>query len=175
MSNKKARDFEYYIYMTNNDVKTISDEEYFGNLPKKHIGATVLIFNKAKQLLLVKPTYKEGWSIPGGGVEVDETPKETALREIKEELGLDLKSITLVCVAYTPKIGIKPETLQFVFCSNELNEIDINQIYLDEREHSECRFIDIQEADILLNERQKCILPYCIEVIKNKNTVYVEI
>lgn len=161
--------------MTNNEDKTISDEEYFGNLPKKHIGAAVLIFNKKRQLLLEKPTYKDGWSIPGGGVEVDETPKETALREIKEELGLDLNGITLICVAYTPKIGIKPETLQFVFYSNELDEIDINKIHLDEREHDECRFIDIQEADVLLNERQKCILPYCIEAIKNKNTVYVEI
>ena len=161
--------------MANNIEKIISDEEYYGNLPKKHIGAVVLLFDKAHQLLLIKPTYKGGWSIPGGGVEQDETPKATAIREIKEETGLNLKDVFLICVAYTPKSGIKPETLQFIFYSDELNEVDINTIHLDEKEHSEYRFIDTEEADTFLDERQKRILPYCIEAMKNGKAVYIEI
>jgi len=161
--------------MANNIEKIMSDEEYYGKLPKKHIGAIALIFNEKRQLLLVKPTYKDGWSIPGGGVEQDETPKTTVLREIKEEIGLDLNDVVLICVAYTPKSGIKPETLQFIFYGNELNEIDIHKIKLDEREHSEYRLVDVREADALLDERQKRILPHCIEAIKNQKTVYIEI
>jgi len=97
------------------------------------------------------------------------------LREIKEEIGLDLNDVVLIGVAYTPKSGIKPETLQFIFYGNELNEIDIHKIKLDEREHSEYRFVDVLEADALLDERQKRILPHCIEAIKNQRTVYIEI
>lgn len=152
----------------------MSAEEYYSNLPKKHVGASVLIFNKNKQLLIVKPTYKEGWSIPGGGVDVGESPKTAAIREIKEEIGLDLKDIILICVNYTSVQGIKPETLQFVFYGGTLETDEINKIILDKNENSEFRFVEISEANILLNERQKHQLPFCLEAIKNQQAVYME-
>ena len=155
--------------------KLLSDEEYYGNLPKKHIGAGVLIFNKIHQLLIVKPNYKEGWSIPGGGVDTDESPMVAAVRETKEEIGLDLENITLVCIEYTLKKGIKPETLQFIFYGGELDVNEISKISLDKNEHSEFKFVDISEAINLLNERQQYIIPFCIEAIKNKNTAYIEL
>ncbi|MFA6513833.1 MAG: NUDIX hydrolase [Patescibacteria group bacterium] len=155
--------------------KLISDEEYYGNLPKKHIGACVLIFNKNKKLLIVKPTYKEGWSIPGGGVDTDESPKMAAIREVKEEVGLDFKNITLVGVGYTPVQGIKPETLQFVFYSGNLEANEVDKIILDRNEHSEFRFVEISEASILLNEKQKRWLSFYTEKIENKNSIYIEL
>ncbi len=41
-----------------------------------------------EQCLLVKPSYKDHWEIPGGVVEPGELPAETAEREAKEEIGL---------------------------------------------------------------------------------------
>ncbi|MFZ4648723.1 MAG: NUDIX domain-containing protein [Patescibacteria group bacterium] len=155
--------------------KLLSDEEYYGNLPKKHIGAGVLVFNQNHQLLIVKPIYKDGWSIPGGGVDIDETPMQAALRETKEEANLDLKNIVLVCVEYTAKKGIKPETLQFIFNGGELAANEIGKISLDENEHSEFKFVEVSEAINLLNERQQYVIPFCIEAIKNNNTVYIEL
>ncbi len=155
--------------------ESISDEEYYGSLSKKHIGALVLIFNKNQQLLIVKPTYKEGWSIPGGGVDDNESPKIAAVREIKEELGLDLKNITLIGVGYTQVQGIKPETLQFVFNGGELSADEINKIALDKSEHSEFRFVEILEANNLLNERQKHWLTFYTKEIENKNITYIEL
>ena len=133
-----------------------------------------MIFNEKHQLLIVKPSYKDGWSIPGGGVDNDETPKVAAIREIKEEVNLDLNNITLVCVEYTIKKGIKPETLQFIFYGGELSENEINKISLDTNEHSEFKFVDVDEATSLLNERHRYAIPFCIESIKNKNTAYIE-
>lgn len=155
--------------------KLLSDEEYYGNLPKKHIGAGVLIFNKSNQLLIVKPNYKEGWSIPGGGVDTDESPEAAAIRETKEEISLDLQNITLVCVEYTLKKGIKPETLQFIFYGGKLDANEISKISLDKNEHSEFKFVDISEAINLLIERHQYIIQFCIEAIKNKTTVYIEL
>lgn len=155
--------------------KLLSDEEYYSNLPKKHIGAGVLIFNESHQLLIVKPNYKEGWSIPGGGVDIDETPRVAAIRETKEEVGLDLKNIALICVEYTSKKGIKPETLQFIYYGGELDTNDISQISLNTNELNEFKFVEISEASTLLNERLQYVIPFCIEAIKNKNTAYIEL
>ena len=46
--------------------------------------------------VLVEKIYYEGryfYSLPGGGIEEGESPEETALRELKEECGLDGKII----------------------------------------------------------------------------------
>ena len=43
---------------------------------------------------------KEFFSIPGGGIEEDETPEQTVIRELKEECGLDgtiVKPLAILC------------------------------------------------------------------------------
>jgi len=154
--------------------KLVSDEEYYSNLPKKHIGAMVLLFDENNQIFIIKPTYKEGWSMPGGGVDIDESPKSAVIRETKEEIGLELKNIELICVEHTSKKGIKPETLQFIFFGGKLNSKDIDEISLNKNEHSEFQFLDILEATSLLDERQRYRIPFCIEAIKEKTTAYIE-
>ncbi len=154
--------------------KSLSDAEYYSSLPKKHIGAGVLIFDESGRLLIVKPNYKEGWSIPGGAVDDNETPKRTALRETKEEIGLDLHDVSLVCVQYTSPQGIKPETIQFAFYGGILDSAGIASIHLDTDEHSEFKFVEVSEAIDLLEDRVKSRLPSCLEGIKNKTVAYIE-
>ena len=43
------------------------------NPPGRRIGALALIRDDENKVLLVKPTYKEGWILPGGGAEADES------------------------------------------------------------------------------------------------------
>lgn len=46
---------------------------------------------KANKILMIQ-TYRRNryiWEIPGGGIENEETPEEAAIRELKEECGLD--------------------------------------------------------------------------------------
>ncbi|MGQ0631950.1 MAG: NUDIX domain-containing protein [Sporichthyaceae bacterium] len=58
---------------------------------RPRVAAGVLFFDEDGRVLLVKPTYKEGWDIPGGYVNIGETPRQAAVREVKEELGLDIE------------------------------------------------------------------------------------
>lgn len=63
-------------------------------------GVGVVCF-KDDQVLLVKrakPPIRWEWSIPGGGQELGETTRETALRELKEETNIDARLIGLVDV-----------------------------------------------------------------------------
>ena len=40
--------------------------------------------------------YKGGWEFPGGKIEENETPQEALVREIKEELGVEIKVEDLI-------------------------------------------------------------------------------
>ncbi|MFC4336706.1 NUDIX domain-containing protein [Salininema proteolyticum] len=53
------------------------------------IGAECAIFNAAGEMLLVLRLDTSTWCIPGGATEIGELPAEAALREAKEETGID--------------------------------------------------------------------------------------
>jgi len=64
--------------------------------PKVDIRAVV--FNEKGEILLVKEKMDGCWSLPGGWADVGYTPKEIAVKEVKEETGLDVRAIRLLSV-----------------------------------------------------------------------------
>jgi len=55
--------------------------------------ACAVILEKDKKILLCQrkyPPYPEGWTLPSGFLEADETPQQCAIREAKEETNLDI-------------------------------------------------------------------------------------
>jgi len=70
----------------------------------KHLKQAVsgIIFcSEKKKVLLIKRRDIPVWVLPGGGVEVQETPEEAVIREVHEETGLSVKIIRKVA-EYTP-------------------------------------------------------------------------
>jgi 8-oxo-dGTP diphosphatase len=63
------------------------------------VAAGVLFRDAVGRVLLVKPTYKDGWEIPGGYVEAGESPRAAAAREVKEELGLAVHLTEMLVLA----------------------------------------------------------------------------
>ncbi|MGN7408709.1 MULTISPECIES: NUDIX hydrolase [unclassified Sporosarcina] len=61
--------------------------------PPKHIvSAATIVINNKNELLLIKGP-RRGWEMPGGQVEEGESLKEAAIRETKEESGIDIEII----------------------------------------------------------------------------------
>lgn len=58
-------------------------------------GVRVMLIRGGK-ILLVRQTYMDGWFIPGGRIERGETLEQAARREAREEVGAELKSISLM-------------------------------------------------------------------------------
>ena len=63
--------------------------------------AAAMVLFKYQDVLLVKRRFEpriECWSLPAGFIEADETPEQAAIREVKEETGLDVRIKQLVDV-----------------------------------------------------------------------------
>lgn len=68
--------------------------------------AHIAVFNKKKQILLIKRRDIPVWVIPGGRAEKNEKPIDTAIREFLEETGVRLSPSHLLLVAhYTSTIS----------------------------------------------------------------------
>jgi len=62
-------------------------------LPPKHIlSAAAIVVNEKNELLLIKGP-RRGWEMPGGQVEEGESLSQAAIRETKEESGIDIEII----------------------------------------------------------------------------------
>ena len=77
-------------------------QAYDRSLARKRMGAGVLFFDPGERVLLVDSVYKDPWEIPGGVVEANESPGQTAVREVREELGLMLPLGRLLAVDWVP-------------------------------------------------------------------------
>lgn len=70
------------------------------------VGAGAVIFDDDGRLLLMKRTDNGTWCVPGGIVEVTESPAEAVVRETREETGLDVDIVELLDLYYTAPGGV---------------------------------------------------------------------
>lgn len=84
-------------------------------LPVKRVVATVLFTDAAGRVLVVEPTYKPRWELPGGAVEDGESPWTAAAREVVEELGVDRSPGRLLVMDYVPAAGDRSEGIAAAF------------------------------------------------------------
>jgi ADP-ribose pyrophosphatase YjhB (NUDIX family) len=156
----------------------MSDAEYIKNLPKKRMAAGVIFFNEVEEVLIVKPSYKDYWSVPGGVIDRDESPRDTTLREVKEEIGLDLKSMQFLCLDYmspqNSEYSTKDENIQFIFYGGVLTSDDIKRIKLAKEEISEYKFVSKEEAVKMVSDRLANRLKSCFEALKKGVSIYLE-
>lgn len=151
--------------------------EYYKNLPRKRMAAGAFIFDADGRVLVVKPTYKDTWSIPGGVVDRDESPRAACIREICEEIGLDIPVGPLICVDYSSGGGEKDESLQFIFYGGTLDDESIRQITLDEKEIAEFRFAAPSEAVELFGGEGRSFARRArraFEAFRKREAVYLE-
>jgi 8-oxo-dGTP diphosphatase len=96
--------------------------DWHGRLPGFPACSGALLFNAADELLMVKPTYKSWWEIPGGIMEAGESPIEACVRELREELGLDLVPGRLLCVDWVPPERDLRPMIAFIFDGGVVSE-----------------------------------------------------
>ncbi|MGA8255384.1 MAG: NUDIX hydrolase [Nocardioides sp.] len=84
-------------------------------LPRKRAISQMLIRDRDDRVLLCQLTYKQDWDLPGGVVEVGESPQLAVGREVAEELALTITPGPLLLTDWLPPWGGWDDALCLVF------------------------------------------------------------
>ena len=115
-------------------------------VPEPVVGLYIIYNDK---IVMVKGPKWDGWRVPGGHIDYGEDLFETARREAKEELGLEVTPLGLLEVAQ----AIRPTDFinsnkHYIFFEI-LCEAKTENVNIDEREIKECKWVDLNEAETL--------------------------
>lgn len=120
-------------------------------LPRIPASAGALIRDTQGAVLVVNPTYKPHWTIPGGQIEAAESPWEACRRETREECGLELTHARLACVDFLSRKGEREGGIRFLFDCGVFSDTELAAIVLQASELSEYRLASATEARELLS------------------------
>jgi ADP-ribose pyrophosphatase YjhB (NUDIX family) len=127
--------------------------EQLFEVPRVPASASALLVDGRGRLLILKPTYKRNWTLPGGQLEPDgETPWQACRREVREECGIEVATGRLACVDYRPpKAPGRAGGLRFLFDCGVVSDEQQARITLQAEEISAYRFAELDEAVELLS------------------------
>lgn len=98
---------------------------------------TKCILYSENEILLVLQKNNKKWTLPGGGIEKSENPKNCVRREIKEELGVDLESIKKIGKWSTDYRGF--DEIIYYFKS----EVNKNNIFINDDEINKFKWVSL--------------------------------
>lgn len=107
-----------------------------------HFGALVGVHH-AGRVLMLRQSYQPRWTFPGGGIEAGERAEDAAVRELREEIGLDVEVGELrASIAPSYVFSGRRDTVQFfrLDCDREPT------LVLDQREIVEARWFTLTDA-----------------------------
>lgn len=140
---------------------------------RPYVAAGVLFFDEAGRILLVQPTYKDHWDIPGGYVETGETPAQAAAREVREELSIDAAVGPLLVVDWAPHPD-EGDKLLLIFDGGILTDDQLDGIRLQTDEIASYTLHDQTEAITLLIPRLGRRVAAAIDAHQAGRTAYLE-
>jgi 8-oxo-dGTP diphosphatase len=128
------------------------EAEWHASLPGVIASAAGLVGDGAGQVLVVKPNYRDYWTLPGGVCELGEAPQDGCAREVAEEIGLMLNVGRLLAVDWRPPADVygpraRP-SVHFIFDCGTLQSLSAVQLQAEELD--DCRFAPEDELRSLL-------------------------
>lgn len=135
-----------------------------GNQVVVTAGVSVILVNSQKEVLLIHRKDNNYWGLPAGSIEINEDPRSAAIRELREETGVQLKedSLELVQVFGGPDFFYRyPNGDQ---CSNVVisyygNAGDI-QLVQETSETDAAHWFTFEKLPLEIARHEKIILDY---------------
>lgn len=115
-------------------------------LPKKRLIAHVLFRDLLGRVLLCETQFKPDWELPGGIVEPYETPRQGAIREVTEELGIESAVGRLLVVDWMPPYLGWDDAIEMIFDGGLVGEDDLAAWSLQPTEIKRVALVDLDTA-----------------------------
>ena len=116
-------------------------------VPTVPASAGALVFDGRGRLLVLKPTYKSGWTLPGGEIEdTGESPWQACRREVREECGIEVVRGRLACVDFRPARPGRRGGVRFLFDCGPVDDVVLDGVVLQRDEISEHRLVEVPRA-----------------------------
>lgn len=138
------------------------------------MAAGALFRDGAGRVLLVEPTYKPNWEVPGGAVEREESPTAACRREVLEELGLDRPVGRVLAVDWVPSRPERPEGLILIYDGGVLGEADIAAIRPQADELASFAFVEAGHVPELASALLARRIAACLEAVASGTTMSLE-
>lgn len=130
---------------------------FFSSITRKIVAAAVICRDEQGRLLVVFDTFRGRWTIPGGLVDADESPIDAAVREAREEAGVDVTAGRLLGVFAHPM----PDRVHLVYEATPVRPTP-NPVPLHPHEVSEVRWVSLDEVDDLMDAHMRRKLRECL-------------
>ena len=136
------------------DHQFVPPPAWHASLPGVILSAAAIIRDDAGRVLVVKPNYRDYWTLPGGICEFGESPQAGCAREVAEEIGLQLPVGRMLAVDwqlarefYGP---LARPAVYFVFDCGVLSSL--SGVRLQAEELDDCRLAAEPELGVLLGD-----------------------
>ena len=138
-------------------------------LYERSCGAVVYsVMKKEVRFLIIKNNRSLHWGFPKGHVEFGETDKETAIREVREETGIDIEIIKGFSCTSEYKIHGHIEKTVVMF----LGVTDNTRTVIQQEEIEDYNWLTFQNAmDMLKFDNDKVILRRAEKYLRNKGLI----
>jgi 8-oxo-dGTP diphosphatase len=149
-------------------------EGYSATLPRKRMAAGVLLRDGAGRVLLVEPTYKDYWDLPGGAVEADESPYGAAVREVTEELGIVVTPGRMLIVDWVPPLPDRTEGVIVIYDGGIVEPEFDGRIRLNRGELRSWAWSTLPDADTRLSPLLARRVRAAVRAADDQATRYLE-
>ena len=142
-------------------------------MAQPRVAAGALFVDTVGRVLVLRPTYKKYWDIPGGFVEPGESPYTACVREIGEELGITPRIGAMLVVDWAPT-EYEGDKILYVFDGGSLTDDDRRRIAFEDGEITEFRYVDPADLDDLVPARLGRRLRTALMAKRGGRTLYAE-
>jgi ADP-ribose pyrophosphatase YjhB (NUDIX family) len=149
----------------------VPPDEYYRSLPRRRLGARVLITDAGGRVLVLETTYKQTYEVPGGVCEAGESPRTAAMREVREELGLELDIGRLLVFDHRSEPDPKGDAIMLVYDGGTIS--NPSSITVDGSEISSFRFVDPADLERFTTARMATRLRAALDARWQERTIEI--
>jgi 8-oxo-dGTP pyrophosphatase MutT (NUDIX family) len=142
-------------------------------MAQPRVAASALILDTAGRVVMLRPTYKKHWDIPGGYVEPGESPYAACVREVGEELGITPHIGPMLVIDWAPADN-EGDKIIYVFDGGSLSDDDLRRIVIEDGGITELRYADPAGLDDLASPRLARRLRMAIDAKQDGRMIYAE-